>query len=187
MADTTSDPWQTGRPWQIVRADLDLAHVFLPLSSFTFEAVTREDGVKGYTIAHTFQAPNPDCFASSFLVPVGTGEPVFENVAQIKTLPLYDNDSANAYADVSAKIATHMDQNRDVKRLEGVIRVPCHAHGAELADGVVEDHSPLWIKTLIHVYQFGNVVDGKRPLLVLRAPLSPVCPTNGDGTALGWS
>ena len=34
MADSTQDPWQQRYPWQIVRADLDLAHVFMPLSSF---------------------------------------------------------------------------------------------------------------------------------------------------------
>ena len=45
----------------------------------------------------------------------------------------------------------------------------------------------MWINTLIQVYQFSDVVDGKRPLLVVRAPLSPVCPTNGNGTAIGYS
>ena len=84
-------------------------------------------------------------------------------------------------------MATHMQKDGDVKRLQGVIKVPCHAHGAPLAKGAVPGHSPLWIKTLIHFYQFSDVIDGDRPLLVARAPLSPMCPLNGDGTALGLS
>jgi hypothetical protein len=188
MLDTNADPWITGRPWQIVRADLDLAHVFLPLSQFSFQPMTSKDGVKGYTITHSYQAPQPDCFSRSFLAPVGTSPPpAFEKIADRKTLPVYDSDSATTYANVSELIVAHMEQNREVKRLEGIIRIPCHAHGATLEDETPPDHSPMWINTLIQVYQFTDVVDGKRPLLVVRAPLSPVCPTNGNGTATGYS
>jgi hypothetical protein len=189
MSNTNADPWITGRPWQIVRADLDLAHVFLPLNQFVFQPMTDEHGVKGYTITHTYQAPRPDCFTGSFLAPVGTlPPPAFEKIADRKTLPLYDSDSATAYKDVSKMIAAHLQQNREVKRLEGKIRVPCHAHGATLADEKTPpDHPPMWINTLIELYQFTDVVDGKRPLLVVRAPLSPICPTNGNGTATGYS
>lgn len=187
MSEKTLDPWQTGRPWQIVRADLELAHVFLPLSSFTFKPATRKDGLEGYTIAHTYQAPHPDCFARTFLLPVGTKDAAFDTIADRKTLPMYDSDRATTYSEVAAKMATYMDKNRDVKRLEGEIKIPCHAHGAELSEEAVPGHSPMWVKALIHVYQFSGVVDGKHPLLVIRAPLSPFCPMNGDGTALGWS
>src|ERR1700731_2049833 len=100
MANTNPDRWQTGRPWQIVRADLDLAHVFLPLSSFTFEPVTR-DGISGYAVAYTNQPPLPDCFADSFLRPVGTSQPNFEAITKRQSLPLYDTTSATDYADVS--------------------------------------------------------------------------------------
>jgi hypothetical protein len=161
MTDPTRDPWQTDRPWQIVRADLGLAHVFMPLSGFKFQPAAAGNS---YTIAH---------------------RPTFEQIAQCKTLPVYDTSSASIYADVSAKVDMFMDQDPEVQRLEGVIRVPCHAHGAQLADDVLADHSPFWIRTIIHVYQFSNVVGGDGPLLLFRAPLSPLCPTNGDGTAVG--
>lgn len=187
MASTNPDPWQTGRPWQIVRADLDLAHVFLPLSSFTFKPVTTTDGISGYTIAHTNQAPLPDCFAGSFLRPVGTSQPNFQTITNKQSLPLYDTTSATEYADVSAQMVAYMERDPEVRRLEGVIKVPCHAHGAALASDVVPGHSPMWMKTIIHVYQFSNVVNGDHPLLLLRAPLSPVCPANGGGTATGYS
>jgi hypothetical protein len=196
MLDTNADPWISGRPWQIVRADLDLAHVFLPLNQFFFQPTTRKkDGVKGvlkgYTITHTYQTPQPDWFSDSFLAPVGTiSPPAFDEIWNEKTLPAYDSDSATDYADASELIVAHMEQNRDVKRLEGIIRVPCHAHGAKINDKdnnkIPPDHSPMWINTLIQVYQFSGVVDGKLPLLVIRAPLSPICPTNGGGTATGY-
>jgi hypothetical protein len=187
MAIATQDPWQTGRPWQIVRADLDLAHVFLPLSSFTFEPATSTDGISGYTIAHTNQSPEPDCFAGSFLRPVGTSQPKFETITNKTSLPLYDKTSASEYADVSAQMAAYMEQDPEVRRLEGVIKVPCHAHGAVLASDVIPGHPPMWIKTIIHIYQFSDVVNGDHPLLLLRAPLSPLCPANGGGTAIGLS
>lgn len=184
MTDSTRDPWQTDRPWQIVRADLNLAHVFMPLSGFKFEPVSGSGG-GAYTIVHMNQPPSPDCFAGMVLRPAGTSQPTFEKIAERKTLPCYDKNSASVYADISAKLAKFMDQDREVKRLEGVIRVPCHAHGAQLADDAIADHSPFWVKTFIHVYQFSNVIDGDGPMLLFRAPLSPLCPTNGDGTAVG--
>ena len=109
MSDTTADPWQTGRPWQIVRADLDLAHVFLPLNQFFFQPTTAQGRLQGYTITHPYQAPQPDCFSCSFLVPVRhQPAPAFEKIADRKTLPLYNSDSATTYADVSAMIVAHM-------------------------------------------------------------------------------
>jgi hypothetical protein len=196
MSDTNADPWITGRPWQIVRADLDLAHVFLPLNQFFFQPTTRKkdgvkDAIKGYTITHTYQTPQPDWFSNSFLAPVGTSPPPFDEIWDRKTLPVYDSDSASAYTNVSELIVAHLEQNPEVKRLEGIIKVPCHAHGATINDKddneIPPDHSPMWINTLIQVYQFSDAVVGKRPLLVIRAPLSPICPTNGNGTATGYS
>ena len=183
MASATQDSWQTGRPWQIVRADLELAHIFLPLSSFTFEPVTRADGISGYTITHANQAPQPDCFTGIFLRPVGNSQPKFENITNKASLPLYSKTSATEYADVSAQMATYMEKDPEVRRLEGEIKVPCHPI---LPSGVTPCHSPMWIKTLIHVYQFSGVVNGDHPLLLIRAPLSPLCPTNGGGTAIGY-
>jgi hypothetical protein len=182
MTETIS--WQTDRPWQIVRADLDLAHVFIPLSSFKFEPVAGSDN-KAFTVEHTNQPPHPDCFANTVLRSVGSNHAAFEKAAKRKTLPLYDKSSASIYSDISEKLAKYMDEDTNVQRLEGVIRVPCHAHGAKLHAQAAPGHSPYWVKTLIHVYQFSNVVNGDRPFLLLRAPLSPLCPMNGDGTASG--
>jgi hypothetical protein len=181
MTDPTRDPWLTDRSWQIVRADLGLAHVFMPLSSFKFQPAAAGDG---YTIVHTDQPPQPDCFGGTLLRPAGSSRPTFEQVAQCKTLPVYDTSSASVYADVSAKADMFMDQDPEVQRLEGVIRVPTHAHGAQPADSVPADQSPLWSSKPIHVYQFSNVVGGDGPLLLFRVPLSPQSRTNGDGTAV---
>ena len=191
MPSTNGNLTWTGRAWQIVRADLDLAHVVAPLSSFTFEPTTRKtiDGytIEGYKIAPTGDATAPHCFNESFLVPVGTHLPTFDAITKKKRLPLFTDKSATEYVDVCDMIALYMERNREFQRLEGVIAVPCHPAGAAAPKGTLADHSSLRIKTLLHVYQFGNVVDGERPLLVMRAPLSPVCPTNGDGTAIGYS
>jgi hypothetical protein len=154
----------------------------MPLSSFKFEPASTGNG---YTVVHTDQAPQPDVFAGVVLRATGTSQPTFEQVAARQTLPAYDSSSASAYDDIAAKVATFMEQDYEVQRLEGVVRVPCHAHGAVPADDVIADHPPFWIKTLIHVYQFSNVVNGDGPLLLFRAPLSPLCPTNNDGTAVG--
>jgi hypothetical protein len=186
MTTAKEDVAWSGRSWQIVRADLDLAHVFLSLSSFTFEPTTK-NGVSGYTISHTGQAPAPDCFSEVFLVPLGSHKPTFREITDKDDLPLFSKDTATEYSDVSDKVASYMDQNREVQRLEGVVKIPCHAHGAQLPATVMADHPPMWIKTLLHVYQFGNVVKGDRPLILFRAPLSPVCPVNGDGSAIGYA
>jgi hypothetical protein len=186
MTSATQTLVWTDRDWQIVSADLDLAHVFLPLRTFRFEPDTRK-GIEGYKITHSGQVPAPDCFCETFLVPVGTHRPGFSEITKKTALPLFSKDSATEYGDVAETMAKYTQSNREMQRLEGVIKVPCHAHGAQPAEGTLSDHSPLWIKTLLHVYQFGNVVKGDRPLLVLRAPLSPVCPVNGDGTALGYA
>jgi hypothetical protein len=129
----------------------------------------------------------PDCFAGIFLRPVGSSQPKFETITNKASLPFYNKTSATEYADVSAQIDTYMERDPEVRRLEGVIKVPCHAHGAVLDSGAIPGHTPMWMKTFIHVYQFTNVVNGDHPLLVLRAPLSPLCPANGGGTATGYS
>jgi hypothetical protein len=187
MAIATPDPWLTGRNWRIVRADLNLAHVFIPLSSFTFEAATSTDGSSGYTIAHTYQAPLPDFFANIFLRPVGSTEPQFQAITNKASLPLYDKSSATEYADVAAQMATYMETDPKVRHLESEIMVPCHANCAEVPGQAAPGHTPMWMQTTIHVYQFSNVVNGDNPLLLIRAPLSPLCPANGGGTALGYS
>ncbi len=84
MTHPTQDPWQPERPWQIVRADLDLAHVFMPLSSFKFEPVNEPGGGTAYKMVHTNQAPHPDCFCDTLFRPAGTTQPLFEKIAERK-------------------------------------------------------------------------------------------------------
>jgi hypothetical protein len=181
MTAPTRDPWLTTIPWQIVRSDVDLAHVFIPLSSFKFV----KSG-NGYTIDYTNQPPHPDVFGDTVLRPAGTRPAVFEKIAErTKKMPAYGKSSAKVYADISDKIATYLDADSEIERLEGVIRVPCHAHGATVHSQAVAGHQAFWMKTHIHIYHFGNVVEGDHSFLLLRAPLSPLCPTNSDGTAVG--
>lgn len=185
MTDSTPDPWRPARPWQIVRADLDLAHVFMPLSSFRFEQVQDAKLGTGYKLVHTYQAPHPNCFCDTFLRPAGRSRPTFATAAKRKTLPLYDAKTAADYETATEHLVDFLDRDPEVQRLEGIVRVPCHAHGGTLPKNALQGHAPMWIKTNIHFYQFDNVIDGDRPLLLVRAPLSPLCPTNTDGTAAG--
>jgi hypothetical protein len=186
MTNATPDPWLTGRTWRIVRADLNLAPVFMPLSSFTFKAAPPKDGISGYTIAHTYQAPEPDLFEDIFLRPVGSSEAKFQTITNKPLLPLYTEASATEYAEVSAEMAEYVANDPELHHLESVIMVPCHAHGPVGPGNVSPSHSPLWAETTIHVYQFSNVVKGDLPLLLIRAVLSPDCPANGGGTATGY-
>jgi len=185
MSSSTPDPWRPERPWQIVRADLDVAHVFMPLSSFRFEQVQDPKLGDGYKIVHDFQAPHPNCFCDTFLRAAGKTAPTFEAASKRKTLPMYTKQSATDYAAVADNLVEFLTRDHEVRRLEGVIKVPCHAHGGPLAKDSDDAHAPMWVRTMIHVYQFDNVIDGDRPMLLVRAPLSPLCPTNTDGTAIG--
>jgi hypothetical protein len=181
MTSTTDNVTWTGRTWQIVRSDLDLAHVFPSQNTISFEPATRH-GAEGYKIAHSGESKTVD-LSDTFLVSVGTHRPAFHTITKKKELPLFSKDSESEYADVADVLASYTERNREMQRLEGVIKIHCHDHASKH----VTDHAPMSIKTLVHVYQFGNVVKGDRPLLVVRAPLSPVCPSNGDGTVLGYA
>jgi len=186
MKDTTPDHWATGRTWQIVRADLDLTHVFTPKSGFTFEPATNAAGVKGYKIVHKFQSPHPVCFGATFLQPAGDIEPTFAQVAKVPPLPAFDDTSAQQYADVSAAMAAHMDENPDVQHLEGQIKVPVHA--ADTAPGAETlDDPSRWMTATVRIYQFTDAVVGNSPLLLVRKPLLPASAANGNGTAIGLS
>jgi hypothetical protein len=187
MTSETEDVTWTGRTWHIVRADLDLAHVFLPLSNFTFEPTTNKKGLQAYKIVHTNQLSTPDCFSDAVFVALGVTRPTSQAIAKKMPLPLFSKDSASVYSEVTDTLIDYMDRNRELQRLEGEIKIPCHAHGAKLHKEALADHPTQWVKTLLHIYQFGNVVEGNLPLIVFRAPLSPVCPMNADGSAAGYS
>ena len=191
----------TPRTWRIVTADLDLAHVFLPITGFSItpdQDATRNN-MEGFRLSYNCQKPTPNCFEETFLVARGSSKPAFEDVLKrIRNvdrvlpegiLPAFDGTALtiDQYQAVSDVMGPFLQEEADPQRLEGVIKIPCHAHGVSIASKYVQGHSPLWIRTIIQVFQFPNVIKGDGPLLVIRAPLSPVCPMNNDGTATGVS
>jgi hypothetical protein len=176
---TVADPWT--RNWTIVSADLDLAHVMLPLSSFT---LVKDTNSPAYRVMHNYQAPALDCFAASLLVPAGTQQASFFDITSKEQLPLYTHDTVGEYVEVLQSMCTYMTENTAVQRLEGIIKMPCHAHSAQFPEGT-QPHPPATFDTPVHLYRFDGVVTGGLPLLVVRTPLSPLCPGNGDGTAMG--
>jgi len=174
------------RNWTIVSADLDLAHVMLPLSSFRLENASPDSTSPVFRVLHN-NPPALDCFAESRLTPAGDGQPTFYEITGKEQLPLYTHATVGEYIDVLESMGPYMMRNPGVHRLEGVIKIPCHAHGGKCAPGEQGWHVPSTIQTAVHLYQFGGVVEGGRSLLVVRAPLSEHCPMNGDGTVIGYS
>jgi hypothetical protein len=131
------------------------------------------------------QAPALDCFANTVLVPAGDQQPSFFDITRKEELPPYDLDTVGEYVDVLESMGAYMMRNPSVQRLEGVIRIPCHAHSRSVKfPRGTQPHSPSSIDTPVHLYQFAGVVKEGLPLLVIRAPLSPHCPQNGDGTVI---
>jgi hypothetical protein len=179
---TVADPWT--RNWTMVSADLDLAHVMLPLSSFTLVKENPAGDSPAYRVMHNYQAPDLDCFAASRLVPAGDQQASFFSITGKEELPLYAHDTVGAYIEVLQSMSTYMTQYPTVQRLEGIIKMPCHAHSAQFPQGT-QPHSPSTFDTPVHLYRFDGVVTGGLTLLVVRTPLSPLCPRNGDGTAMG--
>lgn len=184
MKEVNTDMWATPRSWQIIIADVDLAHVFAPSSTLTVEP-TGDGG--GFSFKNPFQAPSPDCFSGTRLIRAGTSQPTFEQMTGELCLPSWSNEAGivDRYTRAQDRIRSYLQADPDVQRLQGHMRIPCHAHGAKLDTKSLQGHAPMWVNTLVHVYQFANVVNGDRPLLVIWAPLSPVCPMNGNGTVLG--
>ena len=186
MKNINADLWQPARQWRIVTADADLAHVFPPPSTFSFDPT--QDG-NGFNIRNMYGTPSPDCFSQTVLIRAGTSEPTFEQMTGETELPDWADDpvTRKQYTDAADLMSAHFQKDPDVKRLQGFIRIPCHAHGAKLEPQYLQNHSPMWIQTQINVYQFSGVVNGDGPLLVIWTPISRVCPLNGNGTIIGLS
>jgi hypothetical protein len=72
-----------------------------------------------------------------------------------------------------------------IRRLEGVVRIECHYPRVPLANGV-KPHAVSNFDAEVHVYQFEGAFEDGLPLLFVRFPLSPRCPRNSDGTAVGF-
>jgi hypothetical protein len=178
MTPTPNSPWSA--TWTIVHADLDIAHVMTPLRDFRLENTNAAGNPASYRIVQN-QATNPvDCFTSAILRPAGVETPSFSDITRMGQLPLYGRDTASQYVDVSELMGTYLTTNTTVQRLEGQVRIPPAT--ASSSRGVAP-HAI--IPTTLHLYLFNNAIVGGLPLLVIRAPLTPLSPMNGDGTAMG--
>src|SRR5258707_168298 len=124
MSPSAINAWT--RDWTVVSADLDLAHVMLPLSSFRLEYVSQAGNNAGFRVMHN-HAPALDCFADSLLIPAGDQQPSFFEITRKEELPLYTLDTVSEYVDVLESMGTFMTKNPSVQRLEGVMKMPCHA------------------------------------------------------------
>jgi hypothetical protein len=173
-------PW--ARIWRIVRSDLDIAHVMSPLTDFTLQKANGQSQAPGYELIQNEAAAGADLFAGVRLSPRGTRAPSFSDITGLPLLPMFSEATSGQYVQVSDMMSDYLTQNPDVERLEGVVRIPCHS---PITPEAPHDHPPLFIKTIIQFYQFSNVVEADSALLVVRAPLSPLCPANGNGMALG--
>src|SRR6266404_4054009 len=98
------------RNWTIVSADLDLAHVMLPLSSFTLKNVSPAGENPEFRVLHD-QPPALDCFADSVLVPAGDQQANFYDITKKEQLPLYSLDTVGEYIDVLDSMGRYMLQN----------------------------------------------------------------------------
>jgi hypothetical protein len=156
----------------------------LPLSSFKLQNVSPAGEDPQFRVLHD-QAPALDCFAQSVLVPAGDEQANFYDITKKEQLPLYGLGTLGEYIDVLDAMGSYMTKNPGVQRLQGVIKMPCHAHSAKYSPGTPEHHTPSTLDLTVNLYQFAGVVEGGLPLLVIRAPLTSRCPMNGDGTVLG--
>ena len=178
MTNTTQDLWTGPSTWRIVGADVDLRHVFIPASSITFTAI---DG--GFRVAPVGATSTSDCFRDTFLRTVGSRHPSLKEIQGINTLGIdtladFESLESERSSNVLDALATHVNQNKDLLHLEGMITIPYNEGADQPA------HAPLQIKRKICVYQI-NDAGAKGPFLLIRAPLKSTCPLNGDGTAGG--
>ncbi|MBV8806745.1 MAG: hypothetical protein JO042_16925, partial [Sinobacteraceae bacterium] len=81
MTNKTQDLWTGDSTWRIVGADLDLRHVFIPASKFTF---TGSDGV--FTVAPVGPTSVGDCFRDTRLRRVGSRAPSLNDIEGLETL-----------------------------------------------------------------------------------------------------
>jgi len=180
MIDTTRGPWSGDSTWKIIRADLDLEHVFAVQTQFTFKLL--DGGFKAVPSGPTTVA---EYFQDTFLRPVGSVPPTLQDVQGVDTLANFAALSALNSSNIMDALAEHVDQNGDLLHLEGMITIPCHATDAQLqAPPSRPPHAPLLIQTKICVYQIHDPA-ARAPFLLIRAPSSPGCPANGSGSAVG--
>ena len=167
----TNDAW-INRDWHIIRADVELDHVFFPDNTLRFESDV-QDGVQGYRLSHTCDGKDGDCFKDTFLVPAGNGGPPgFRAIAQTAPLPAFTPADDDQYVPLFDRIETYVVNNNQVPHLVGDISIPCHENPETLAKYKLAPHVPKTLKTRIHVYQIGDAVLGDAQTAIVRCSLS---------------
>jgi hypothetical protein len=187
--------------WTVVRADLDIAHVMLPLHHFSMKSAGTNGG---FNLARSYQTPEPDCFKDVVFNTAGEKmpgetelkaiEPLYDDPTNVlpRPLPLFNSDNEKKYYVLACKLGAYLATRPELLRLEAQVKIPCHGFGSKIRDGRLQGHAPMIVNTPLQVYVFPDVVqpalgsDLLQSLLVVRTPLSPACPFNGDGTAIGF-
>jgi hypothetical protein len=165
--------------WQIVRADLDLSHVFAPQDTISFV----KDG-NGYIVEHSGSAPDAQCFNEAVLKPVDGDEINFGKFHSGR-LPMFSVHHETLYRDIAGRLEEFAQPNPSVRRLEGEIQIPCHRHAHQAQASAADHHKTRKMTTKIRVYQIADAVEGGKRLLVIYKPLDPKCESNGNGTIIG--
>ena len=174
---STNDEGIWDGKWQIVRADLDLSHVFAPQDTISFAR-----SGSGYQVVYNSSAPDAQCFNNAVLSAFGGDLPSFGKFHD-GPLPLFTEDHKDRYRDLADKLEEFAQENPSVQRLEGTIQFPCHRFPQQSAAGL---HDVRMMSTKIRVYQFPDAVENGKRLLMIYKPLDPSCASNGNGTVLGY-
>jgi hypothetical protein len=164
--------------WQIVRADLDLSHVFAPQDTISFA----KNG-NGYTVAHSGSAPDAQCFNNAVLSFVDGDRTSFGKFYDGR-LPRFSKHHKTRYRNLAGKLEEFAQQDPSVQRLEGTIQIPCHRNSHQAQESAADHHDTRMMTTKIRVYQFADAVEEGKRLLVIYKPLDPSCESNGNGTVL---
>jgi hypothetical protein len=173
----------TGK-WRIVRADLDLAHVFAPQDEISF---TKDPSGAGYTVQHTGSAPDARAFGTAVLRAVDGAQPSFDALSVDYPLPLFSRHHKHRYRSLADKIEAFAQKNPAVRHLEGSIEMPCHRYPHQAQESDSDEHAVKTIRAPIRVYQFANALERKeKRLFVIYKPLHPSCGSNGNGTVIGY-
>jgi len=177
---STNDEGIWNGNWQIVRADLDLSHVFAPQDTISFA----RNG-SGYQVAYNGSAPDAKCFNNAVLNAVEGDLPSFGKFHKGR-LPLFSEDHKDRYRDLADKLEEFAQENPSVQRLEGTMQIPCHRYSHQVQKSATDNHDVRMMSTKIRVYQFADAVENGRRLLMIYKPLDPSCASNGNGTVLGY-
>lgn len=185
-----SDRWRldwSRLKWSIVRSDIEIAAAMLPLKNFTLQKSNGASPQNTYRLAHPTAEVVSGYFKDTFFREAGHEVPRLGDITHNgASLPRHSPDTDALYVEVSELMSNYLLQKPDTRRLEGVMKIPCHPYGSSGHADSVPGHTPMTINTPIQFFQFPDAIEGGLSLLFARAPLSPFCPMNGDGTAIGF-